>query len=166
MASSVITDYQFRANDLTERVDSDFQRLPFQGKAGTAEITFQFTASQLSSFVEKLSTKMDDLVTKDALKTIAIRNLVRKTNFLTLCNQFSQKQIEESEYTDEITNHREKYVIPMNQDIDGTKLGIIAAIVSETGMQLYVDDVEELFSLQPGRLLGLLPQDKSAWQNT
>jgi len=78
---------------------------------------------------------------------IAIRNLLKKNEFLQLSLQLSEKLISEVEFETEIEHNPEKYIIQMNNIEDGIHLRVISKILTEIGKTFNVDEVSELFSL-------------------
>lgn len=120
---------------------------------------FELKANEFSVLIEKFSNKLGEIAQLDHLKTIAIRNLIRKSNFLKIVNQLDNNEITVENFEEILEKEESKYVISLNNSIDDLKLRLISRIVNEVGMDLYTDDVEEMFSLLPGALIKISKRD-------
>ncbi|MCA4897462.1 MAG: hypothetical protein ACK514_01015 [Bacteroidota bacterium] len=78
---------------------------------------------------------------------VAIRNLLKKNEFLQLSLQLSEKLITESEFETEIDQNPDKYIIQMNNIDDHVHLNVISNILTKIGKTFNVDEVSELFSI-------------------
>lgn len=82
----------------------------------------------------------------------AIRNLIIKNNFLELTIKLSEDQITENEYSYEIKSNPDKYIIDVGFLEDPNDLIVINEIVKRIGLEFSVDEVADLFSLDPNDL--------------
>lgn len=86
---------------------------------------------------------------KEDMYIIAIKNLIKKNNYLQLSLQLSEDIITEDEFEKEVTTNSGKYVIKIdNKDITFIHLDVIQTILKDVdnkGMTLH--DVSEMFSI-------------------
>lgn len=93
---------------------------------------------------------------KEKYYITAIKNLIRKNNFLHLCMQLDEKEITQEQYDEELRENTDKYVIDMHPLKNKNDISIICKIVEEleeVSQQFNVDDVSELFSIKEDDLL-------------
>ncbi len=89
---------------------------------------------------------------KENLYITALRNYHKTNNFLKLLNNLSEKLITEEEFGNELNENEDKYVVHANEEVDLHKLKIISEIVQKIGIDFSVDEVSELFSIDPIKL--------------
>lgn len=114
-----------------------------QIKVNIATIEERIMKDMLFSFGENLLKKENYYIT-------AVRNLIKKTNFLELYQQLLEKQITEAEFNHEIENKSIKYVINVKELQDPQDLKIIIDIVKKVGFDLKdfsLNEIDELFSV-------------------
>lgn len=78
---------------------------------------------------------------------LAIKNLLKKNEFLQLSLQLSEKLITESEFESEIDENPDRYIIQMNELEDSINLNVISSILTKIGKSFNIDEVSELFSI-------------------
>ncbi|RHX90241.1 hypothetical protein DLM76_20470 [Leptospira yasudae] len=112
-------------------------------------IKFEFRHSEFEAMLSKFRERLGDISDLDKFKTLAIRNLLKKNNFLKLLNDLESESISEEEFESEINNNGNKYVISLDSKITERDLRLIAKIVKDIEMELDTDQVEEMFSITP-----------------
>lgn len=85
---------------------------------------------------------------KENFYITAIRNLIKKAQFLQLVNQLSEKGITEEDFEKELEFNSSKYIIETNYLSNNTDIFILSEIVESIGSELSVDDVAEMFSFE------------------
>ncbi|MCK9412117.1 MAG: hypothetical protein M0Q53_07430 [Prolixibacteraceae bacterium] len=77
---------------------------------------------------------------------VAIKNLIKKNEFLQLSMQLSENLISETEFETEIEENPEKYIIQINRLNHPINLHVISNILTQIGKSFNLDEVSELFS--------------------
>lgn len=85
---------------------------------------------------------------KENFYITAIRNLIKKTQFLQLVNQLSENGITEEDFEKELELNSSKYIIETNYLTNNTDIFILSEIVESIGSELSIDDVAEMFSFE------------------
>ncbi len=93
---------------------------------------------------------------KEQLYTSMVKNLMKKNNFLNLSWLLDQGQITEEDYQVEIETNPELYVIETNGEVNTEVILTINDILNELNLQLSVDEVSELFSVDYNAMLKML----------
>lgn len=87
---------------------------------------------------------------KDKFFITAIRNFVRKDNFMELYSDLEHGIITHKEYEQELKRNPDKYTISINTFENPNDLAIIIDIINEIGFDLKeftVDEVSDMFSV-------------------
>lgn len=110
-------------------------------------ISFTIDEQQMNLFFEQFqfTNHLNNL--RNDYCIIAIRNLIKKNEFLQLSLQLSEKLISETEFENEIERNPEKYIIQLNKLDNQIHLHIISNILTKIGTTFNVDEVSELFSI-------------------
>ena len=110
-------------------------------------ISFTIDEKQMNLLFEKFKFNNHIINLHNDYCIVAIRNLIKKNEFLQLSIQLSEKLISEFEFEAEIEQNPSKYIIEMNSHIDISHLHVISNILTKIGTSFNVDEVSELFSL-------------------
>lgn len=102
-----------------------------------------------NAFLDNFKTKIE---LRENLYITAIRNYHKTTNFLKLVNNLSEKLITEEDFEKEINENEEKYEILANGEIDFPTLRLITDIVQKVGIEYSMDEISEIFSINPIKL--------------
>ncbi len=92
----------------------------------------------------------DKLLKKENFYITAVKNLLKKINFLELYQQLLEDQITESEFNEEIERESSKYIIDIKELQDPDDLTIILDIVNKITFDLKdfsLNEINELFSV-------------------
>lgn len=114
---------------------------------GNVFITFKTTSAKISAFNEVVNHYSLFLNKKEEYCIKAIKNLMKKNNFLELSLELSENQISVDEFEKEIENNPNKFVIDINYIKDSLDLRVINEIVKKLETELSIDEVAEIFSL-------------------
>lgn len=139
-------------NDSSEEMVKDssynfFEKYTGNTKDEKITITFQTNPSRINDIRNIINEYNWFQNKKDEYCIKAIRNLIIKNNFLELSLELSEDQITEEEYSEEIENNPEKYIIDLEYIENPNDIKIINEIVKKIGIEFSVDEVAELFSL-------------------
>lgn len=107
-----------------------------------------YLKKEFMDYVEFLTKKENYLIT-------AIRNLIKKTNFLELYQQYLGNQISENEFHDEIERSQIKYIIEIKALEDPNDIKIISGIIQKIDFDLRdfsINEISELFSVDSSYL--------------
>jgi len=88
---------------------------------------------------------------------VAVKNLLKKTNFLELTQEFLQEELSEEEYYNEIQKNPDKYSIKIRKVEEGKDILVISDLIREIGFEIKdfsVNEVAELFSLDSQQIVG------------
>ncbi len=85
---------------------------------------------------------------KVELLSLALKNSIRKNEFLQLSLELANKFITEKEYDAEIENNHTKYVIPIDNSNNESDFKIIYSILEKLNIEITIDEVAELFSIE------------------
>jgi hypothetical protein len=93
---------------------------------------------------------------KEELYKSMVKNLMKKNNFLNLSWLLDQGQMTEDDFQIEIDTNPDLYVIETNGEVNTDIIISINEILSDLNLQLSVDEVSELFSINYENLLEML----------
>jgi hypothetical protein len=119
----------------------------FTENQGNVIITFEASAAKISAFKEAVNYYSSFLNKKEEYCIKAIKNLIKKNNFLELSLELSENQISEDEFEMEIESNPNKFVVDINYIKDALDLKVINEIVKKLETELTIDEVAEIFSL-------------------
>jgi hypothetical protein len=111
---------------------------------------FSLNARDFFKGISNIYTASQNCIRREELLITAIKNLLKRINFLELYQQLQAQEIVEDEFERQLELQANRYVIEMNNDFDGNDAKIIYSIVARIGTEikdLSVSDVTELFSL-------------------
>lgn len=129
-------------------MSSRFQTIVNLGNAdANGFVSFTIDEKQMSLLFRQFHFKNHINNLRNDYCIVAIRNLLKKNEFLQLSLQLSEKLITESEFETEIDQNPEKYIIQMNNIDDHIHLNVISNILTKIGKTFNVDEVSELFSI-------------------
>ncbi|MEP7169127.1 MAG: hypothetical protein ABI855_07115 [Bacteroidota bacterium] len=143
-------------HDIKESQGESSSRLPIAGRfkhvadlRNTDEgfVTFTFTKDDIDRFYEQVQFRNEINFIRDNYCIVAIKNLIKKNEFLQLSIQFSEELITEDEYETELHNNPNKYLIQMNYLEHPGHVNIISGILNKIGRAFNTDEVSELFSI-------------------
>jgi len=89
---------------------------------------------------------------KEDYYIIAVRNLRKKINFLRLNNDFNNEEISDEEYSQEIENNPNKYIIDIKYLSDPNEIHCVNDIINRIGGDFTYDEVGELLSIDTENL--------------
>jgi hypothetical protein len=110
-------------------------------------VSFQINEIQMNLLLEQFQFQKVLNNLRNDFCIVAIRNLLKKNEFLELSLQLSEKLITETEFEKEIESNPEKYIITLNRLENPFQLHIISSILTKIGGTFKIDEVSELFSL-------------------
>jgi hypothetical protein len=113
-------------------------------------IKFTIDEKNLNKFFENFRSMNQLNSLRNDYCVLAIRNLIKKNEFLQLSLQLSEKLISEDEFENEVETNPERYIIKL--DNEQVNLSVISNILSKIGKSFTTDQVSEIFSIDP-RLL-------------
>lgn len=122
--------------DLKPNNESRYIKITFEKSAVVENLYHQMQFRNQVNFI------------RDRYCFIAIENLIKKTEFLQLALQLSDKLITEDEFENELQNNTEKYLIQMKQLEQPGHIHIMAEILGRLGRNFNIDEVSELFSIE------------------
>lgn len=124
-----------------------FQTYESDSKMDKITITLNTDRVKLETFFTQFSYLSTFVDSKEGYYILAINNLLKKNNYLSLIVQLSQEQISEDEYVKEIEENPDKYILDIKYLDDPNDLKIINEIVKKIGVSFSIDEVAEIFSL-------------------
>lgn len=110
-------------------------------------VSFTIDENQMNMLFQQFHFKNNINNLRNDYCIVAIRNLLKKNEFLQLSLQLSEELITESEFEAEIDQNPDKYIIQMNNIDDHVHLKVISNILTKIGKTFDVDEVSELFSI-------------------
>lgn len=129
-------------------MSSRFQTIVNPGNAdANGFVSFTIDENQMNMLFQQFHFKNHINNLRNDYCIVAIRNLLKKNEFLQLSLQLSEKLITESEFEAEIDQNPDKYIIQMNNIDDHVHLNVISNILTKIGKTFNVDEVSELFSI-------------------
>jgi len=112
-------------------------------------VEFKLDQNNIASFFERINNFNNYHHYCQHYSVIAIRNLIKKNEYLQLHLQLSQNLIDEKEFEDEVKHNEEKYLIRLSPLKNSNEIHIISDIVKKVGVDMSIDDVGEIFSIDP-----------------
>lgn len=110
--------------------------------------TFTIKTSEIDAIIDQMNYRKHFNDLRDHYCFTAIRNLIKKNEFLQLSIQLAENLITEDEFESELENNPEKYVIKLEYFNTPADLHIIGDVLHNIGKQFTVDEVSELFSIE------------------
>ncbi len=110
----------------------------------TFEIKF---SDDMVSLLGDLSLRYNYFVAKEKYYIIAIKNLIKKNEFLQLSLQVADKLVTEEEYEKELKENEDKYLISLNRVDNPFDIDVVCDIVKQVNASFTIDEVAEIFSL-------------------
>ncbi len=89
---------------------------------------------------------------KEGFYVRAIRNLMKKNEFLQLYIQLAEEQISEEEYEMELINNKDKYFIEMSPIKSEQEFLFLINVIEKLPKSLSVDEFSELFGISRSAL--------------
>lgn len=124
-------------------------------EAGAEDKIYWLSEDQIKDHFSKLFILSEVTTLKQDLFITALKNLLRKNNFLELHQQLLTNEISDEEFEELLDNESMKYTIQMNKTISTLEKNIILQIISQIGSDIKdfsVSDVEEMFSIKYNHL--------------
>lgn len=129
-------------------MSSRFQAITNLGsKDADGFISFTIDEKQMDLLFQQFHFKNHINTLRNDYCIIAIKNLIKKNEFLQLSLQLSEKLIDENEFESEIKQNPDKYIIQINNIDDSIHLSVISNILTRIGKTFNIDEVSELFSI-------------------
>jgi len=141
------------------------ERTP-KGYQATTSNSFFFAMQQQSS-LHVLSGKVDcytknvfDIIKeyddKEVLYVRAIKNLLKQRSYHDLVYELDNEYISEEDFSNELENNEEKYLIRINDKLDIKKIKLLSNILNKLKANLTDDDLSEIFSIRTNNLSKLV----------
>lgn len=132
----------------TTTLSSRFQTVANLGERNSNEfISFTIDKKQIGNLFEKFHFRNHLNVLRNDYYVVAIRNLLKKNEFLQLSLQLSEKLVSEEEFDLEIEKNPDKYIIQMKNLEHPIQLHVISNVINKIGKSFTTDEVSELFSI-------------------
>lgn len=145
MGYNYITDYTSEEEKMGTFIDiGEFEK-------GTEEKIYWLTEDQIKRHVSKLFMLSEVNSIKQDLYIIAIKNLLKKINFLELHQQLLNSDISEEEFDNYLENESFKYTIQMDRNSSSLEKNLIVQIISKIDpviKEFSLSDIEEMFSIK------------------
>lgn len=84
---------------------------------------------------------------KEDMYLLAISNILKQKDFLSLMYQLGTNQIDDEEFSREIEENENRYLITMNDSKSDDEMNIILEIINKLGRKFSVEDISEIFSV-------------------
>jgi len=110
-------------------------------------ITIKTDTERLNSLIRDFDNYANRLKVKEIYFLNALRNLIKKNNFLQLTMQLVENQITEDEYSKQIEAHPESFIVNIEQLDNINDIEIIIEIIKKIGLSFSIDEVSEIFSI-------------------
>lgn len=117
---------------------------------------FEISKKEVQELITKGDNYIQHSIQKEMYYVKAIKNLIKKNNFLDLSLQLAEDQITEEEYEEEIDNFPEKYIIDVNCLSGTNELLAIVDIVKKIDLNFYNDEVAEIFGFREEDIEGIM----------
>ena len=137
-----------------------YERFSSSRKDEPITITFHTDRAKIDSLREIFNTYTIFQDKKDEYCIKAIRNLIIKNNFLELTLELSEENITEDDYSNEIENNPNRYVIDIDYIKEPNDIKVVNEIVKKIGLEFSIDEVAEMFSLDSKDLENKVAQIK------
>lgn len=109
-------------------------------------VTFTFAKEEMDNLIGRMQFQNRVSYIGAELCITAIKNLVKKNDFLQLSLQLSEKLITEEQFDQEIETNPDQYIIKLSNQVEPKDLHIISNIIRKIGKKFTTDEVAELFS--------------------
>jgi hypothetical protein len=127
--------------------------------------TFTFEANGVSLFInindmsaviQSINSNLTYSLRKEDLCITAIKNLIKKVNFLQLINQLNEGGLTERKFQKELKQYPSKYIIETDYLKFIDDVSVISEIVEKVGIEQSIDEVAEMFSIEYNSLCSAL----------
>jgi hypothetical protein len=132
---------------LAESEQKDDYFISFTIRRGADKIEFDAKASVVQELLKKSKKFNTDFLKKEVYYVTAIRNLIKKNNYLQLLYDLAEGNITEQDYESELDTNSAKYLIEWNKLENPNDVKTIASIVKKIGLEFTVDEVADMFSI-------------------
>jgi len=110
----------------------------------------------LNGFSENIFDILQENNNKEKFYIKAIKNLLKQKEYINLLYQVSNELISDEEFSNELTENEDKYLINIENSLDRTNFKVISGIIDNIGNNFTDDDVSEIFSLRTKNIENLL----------
>lgn len=144
-----ITSYIHKFDTLGEK-DKYKNVIHLKSVEGKRKVKIELNEELYKRMEETFATYSQYLQKKDTYLITAVRNLIKKTNFLELYQHLLEEQISEDEFKNELDNKPKRYTIELNELDDPEDFIIIADIAQKIIYDLKefsISEVCEIFSI-------------------
>lgn len=132
--------YQKR-NDSSLGIDSGFVFVISDGKK------IDITSGLLTPNVANLHSILCNYEIKENFYAKAIKNLIKKNDYLQLTMQFDQDLISEDEFYDELEQNEDSYLIKIDHSFNESDFKFINEIIHRLEKDFSSDEIAEIFSI-------------------
>ncbi len=98
---------------------------------------------------------------KEELYKVMVKNLMKKNNYLNLSWMLDKEQITEDDFQVELDSNPELYLIEATDIASIERVNTVNEILQELEIELNIEDVSELFSIDPESLLSILEENEN-----
>ncbi len=112
--------------------------------------------------VNYLQNILKDYKEKERLYIKAINNLIKQKEYLNLLYQVSNQLITEEEFSQELEENENKYLIHVNEKLDVKKLELLSEIISNLEEDLSDDDISEIFAVRTDNIEKLIEENNES----
>lgn len=130
----------------------DFTILKSKGRHKNT-VTFTLSEDTVRNVIKSVNNFNNYHSSKEELYVTAIRNLLKKNNYLNLALKLSEGDISEDEFDKEIENNPKEYIIELNEIKDEDTLYHITELVKNIGKSFTIGEVSELFSIEDDSII-------------
>jgi hypothetical protein len=111
---------------------------------------------EVNHYTENVFQILQENQEKEFFYIKAIKNLIKQKEYLNLLYQVSNELITEEEFSFELDQNEEKYLIDISEKLTTKKLKLLSNIIDNLNEKLSEDDVSELFSIRTNRIESLI----------
>ena len=127
----------------------DIRRLFIVESADSGDLYSSIPLHGLLNGLNSLQRTIADARVKEAYCLTALRNLIKKNDFLQLSLELANGYITEDEFDEEFSKNRERYVVELKKLERTSDLNAIGSIVAAVDAKKFtVHDVSEMFGLE------------------
>lgn len=120
-------------------------------EVGSEDKIYWLNEEQIKQHFSKLFILSEVTTLKQDLFVTALKNLLRKNNFLELHQQLLTNEITDEEFGQLLDEESIKYTIQMNRTVSTLEKSIIVQIINQIGSEVKefsISDIEEMFSIK------------------
>jgi hypothetical protein len=122
--------------------------------------SFEWIEGEINEYTQDIFEILAENSDKELIYIRAIKNLLKQKEFLNLQYLYSNEMITDDEFSQELDENEDKYLIHVDNDLNNKSFDVLCKVLKKINLNFTDDDLSEIFSVRTHNIINLINTTK------